>query len=228
MNDILIGILIVHLATTAFGLAVIESVREVVEDKLHSEGYVRKNRNSLYNFNDGFSNFLKGFIPFYYFGKSLSLIGNKKAVNKTVKKEIDSGNYIKREELQKQLNAKVQVIEDKPNDITVKPETEIIFEKPERYKARKIDYSVYDTYETPIEYITRETSNDEKLEITPFKGNNETVEHVLVKSEVSNSDIAQALVNELNVEEREKIINLLNEVNKREKEKELKLEKDVA
>ena len=228
MDNVIVSFIIAHLLTTAFGLAVIESVRGVVEDKLHSEGYRRKNRNSLYNFSEGLTNFAKGFIPFYYFIKSLSLIGNKKAVIKEVNNEISKGNYVKKEEINRDI-PDVQIIEDKPNDISLNPETEIVFEKPEIYKARKIDYSVYDTSETPIEYITREASKDEKLEITPYKNKDQVVEHVLVKDEPSNSDIANALVNKLSAKDREKIIDLLKEVNRLEKrDLELNLKKDVA
>ena len=108
MKTAILIYIITQLVTNAYGLAVIESVRDVVEDKLHSEGYVRKNRNSLYNFSDGLSNFAKGFIPLYYFVKSLSLIGNKKAVNKQFNEEISKGNYIKREQLD-HIKADVQV-----------------------------------------------------------------------------------------------------------------------
>ena len=227
MDNVIVIYVIVQLLTTAFGLAVIGSVKDLVYDKLHSEGYVRRNRNSLYNFSEGITNTLKGFIPFYYFTKSLSLIGNKKAVDIKYADEINSGNYVKRNEIKNDI----LVIEDKDKEkdnIKINSESEIIFEKPEKYKARKTDYSVYNTYETPIEYITREANYDNKLEITPYNDNEKTVEHVLVKDEVNKSDIAKA-ISELSSEELEQLkekLTILSEIKK--KNVELKLEKDVA
>ena len=186
---------------------------------------VRKNRNSLYNFSDGLSNFAKGFIPLYYFVKSLSLIGNKKALNKQFNEEISKGNYIKREQLD-HIKADVQVIEDKPSDISLNIESDIVFEKPEVYRARKIDNSLYDTYETPIEYITRETENADTLEITPYS-NEEKID--TKKEETTKVDnnalIAEAIVG-LSVEELDRLKDTVIKIS--DIKKELKLEKDVA
>ena len=71
-------------------------------------------------------------------------------------------------------------------------EPQIIFEKPEKYVARKNDYTLYDTYETPIEYITRETTNDDKLDITPYISGEKKVSKVIEK-EVTKNDIAKAI-----------------------------------
>ena len=227
IENIVVGYVIVQLLSTAFGLAVIESVREVAVDKLHSEGYVRKNRHSLYKFSDTLSNVAKGFIPFYYFIKSLSLIGNKQAVDKTMNAEINKGNYVKVEDIVKQLNAEVQVIEEPANDISLKPETEIIFEKPEKYKARKIDNTVFDNNQTPIEYIEHEVEKDNELEITPFKTEEQVVEHVIVKEDASAEDIAAA-ISKLSEKGLDSLIETAKEL-KRIKAKNKSLElKDVA
>ena len=65
MKEFILGYIIVQLFSTAFGLAVIESVRPLVIQTLEREGYI-KNKNSLYNFSYTLINILKGFIPFYY------------------------------------------------------------------------------------------------------------------------------------------------------------------
>ena len=65
MKTAILVYVITQLVTTAYGLAVIESVKPFVEKQLRDIGYHR-NKNSLYNFNNTFTNILKGFIPFYY------------------------------------------------------------------------------------------------------------------------------------------------------------------
>ena len=48
--------------STAFGLTVIDRVQTVIKARLHEKGYILKNKNSLYNFNDSLIAFAKGFI----------------------------------------------------------------------------------------------------------------------------------------------------------------------
>ena len=227
MDKVIIVIFIANLLTTAFGLAVIESVKPVVMNKLRDKGYILRKKNSLYEFNDKLYDIMKLFIPFYYFGKALSFVGKGRDVDALVQEEIKSGKYINKEELEKK-ESDVMIIDDAKNDILVNTNTDIAFEKPERYTARKNDISIYDTYETPIEYITRETKNENVLEISPYKDEDKVVEHVVVKSEVSKSDIAKAIA-ELDINElemlKDKIINL---VDIKKKDLRLKLEKDVA
>ena len=97
--------------------------------------------------------------------------------------------------------------------------------KNQKNTARKNDISLYDTYETPIEYITRETTNEDVLEITPY---DKIVERVVVKPEVSKSDIAKAIadldIDELNML-KDRIITL---VDIKKENKKLKLEHDIA
>lgn len=199
MDKIFIIYLIAQLITTAFGIAVIESVRPLVEKKLHDKGYIQKRRNSLYYFNDKIMNVLMGFIPFYYFIKALSIINNKNVVDDKVNEEIKKGNYIEK------VPQKVEtsLFEEAHNpELSVAAKPELMFEKPEKYTARKNDIKLYDTYETPIEYITRETKQENDLEITPFSNDDKVVEHVVVKDEVSKEDIAKAIT-ELDVYELE-------------------------
>ena len=114
MDKVVMICIIIQLLVTAFGLAVIESVRPIIEKRLQDRGYVQRNRNSLYNFNDTLINIAKGFIPGYYFLKALKLVGNKKNIDVEVNKEIKEGNYVKYEPKEEITNTpEVQVIEDK-------------------------------------------------------------------------------------------------------------------
>ena len=224
MDKVIIVYIIIQLITTAYGLAVLESVKPIVANKLRDKGYIQKNNNSLYNFNDTITDVLKGFIPFYYFSKAISIVSNKSNINRLVEDEIKSGRYINKDEIVE--NTIVE--EPSKNDISLNTESEIVFEKPEKYKAKKNDISLYDTYETPIEYITRETSKDEELELSPFLNDDKTIEQVIVKNEVTKEDIAKA-ISELNVNELELLQNKLVELkNLKIQNKSLKLEKDVA
>ena len=225
MDKILLVYVIAQLITTAFGLAVIESIKPIVEERLEVSGYVKRNRNSLYNFNDKIINVLKGFIPFYYFSKAMSIVSNKKlSIDKEVDREIRNGNFYNPKDI-----PEVQIIEEPAkSDITVNAESEVMFEKPEKYKARKNDNSLYDTYETPVEYITRETTKEDKLEITPYVSDDKVVERVVVKNDVSNADIAKAIT-DLDLNELEMLKDkLVILADYKRKEKGLTLEKDVA
>ncbi len=225
MDKVLLVYAIVQLITTAFGLAVIESIKPIVEERLETSGYVKRNRNSLYNFNDSLINVLKGFIPFYYFSKAMTIISNKKSsIRRQMDEEIKNGNYYNPKNV-----PEIQVIEESPkSDVLVNNEAEVVFEKPEKYKARKNDISLYDTYETPVEYITRETTKEEELELTPYMADDKVVEHVVVKNDVTSADIAKA-ISELDIYELELLRDKLSIlVENKKQDKGLTLEKDVA
>ena len=118
--------------------------------------------------------------------------------------------------------------ERKRNQVVDVKEPEIVFEKPEKYTARKNDYAVYDTYETPIEYITHVSESTDELSLTPFMNDSKVVEHVMVKDEVTKEDIAKAIT-ELDAYELELLkdkIAALAEIKR--KKGSLVLEKDVA
>ena len=222
MDKVLLVYAISQLITTAYGLAVIESVRPIINKKLHDKGY-KRNRNSLYNFNSTITDVLKGFIPFYYFSKAISLISNKDNLDKKVDEEIKTGKYVSIDE-----TPEIQIIPEdiKSEDFDFK--SEIVFEKPEKYTARKNDYTLYDTYETPIEYITRESTKEDNLELTPFVGENKVVEHVVLKEEVTKKDIAKAIT-ELNPNELEMLAERTRTLaNMKRQNLSRKLEKDVA
>lgn len=223
METVIIALIVAQLISTAYGLAVIGSVKPIIEEKLKDQGYVLKNKNSMYKFNEGLGNFFKGFIPFYYALKAISLVQGRDPINRAVRNEIENGEYITREE-QKALREKEEFL--KTASLSKPIEPQIIFEKPERYVARKNDYTLYDSYETPIEYITREASNDEVLDITPYVAK-ESEKPKYIEKEVSKSDIAKAIA-ELDAFELESLgekIESLAEVKKRNRTLRLK---DVA
>lgn len=198
MSTIFLLYVVSQLISTAFGLAVIDRVQTTIKARLHEKGYVLQNKNSLYSFNDGIMAFAKGFIPFYYLIKALNLTSGDNAIEAEVEKVISSGKYVN-------MNKEEEKIEETP---IVNIETKIEFEKPEKYQARRNDLTLYDTYVTPIEYVTIEERNEEKLSLSPFMDDNRTVEHVMVKETVTKSDIAKA-ISELNVEELEALNNTL-------------------
>ncbi len=228
MEKVLIVYAIVQLMTTAYGLAVIESIRPMVEEKLRDQGYI-KNKNSLYTFNNTLANVAKGFIPCYYLVKALSIISdNKGSVDKKVNEMIKNGTYISEEELSTLENQ----TEEDTTDSLYKSPYDYAFEKPEKYTARKNDISLYDTYETPVDYIVRVSKKEDDLQLTPFQSDDKVVEHVVVKEEVTKSDIAQAIT-DLSSNELEQLKNKVIELTRIKREKELQLrlgktEKEVA
>jgi len=232
MDRFIIVCIIIQLITTAFGLAVIESVRPLINKGLRDRGYILRNKSSLYNFSSTISDILKGFIPFYYFSKAMSLIYNKNNVESLINDEIKSGKYINKNE----INQKEELEEDQGiGDLSIFRSARVEFEKPEKYVARKNDYSMYDLNETPVEYITREVNKEDDLELTPYIDKNKDVieeETTPEKTEtikiVSKSDIAKA-ISELDLNELRKLQDKLDELAEIKKENlELKLEKDVA
>lgn len=224
MKNAFIIYVISQLITTAYGLAVIESAKPFIDKELIDNGY-HKNKNSLYKFNNTFSDILKGFIPFYYFIKALKITLRKGNVSKEVEEAIKDKRYITDED--EIVKADIQIIED-VNKNELENNKNISFEKQEKYVARKNDFSLLDTYETPIEYISRNSTDDDKLELSPFINNDKVVEQVFVKDEVTNKDIAKAIC-DLDEDELESLISKIESLkNIKKNEKKLKLEKDVA
>ena len=225
MKNIMLVYIVTQLLSTAYGIAVIESVKPVIEKSLEDKGYVLRNKNSLYRFNNKISNILKGFIPFYYAVKATKLVRGKNAIERAVNNEINSGEYNTEEQMRQMI---LDEEERKRNQVVDVKEPEIVFEKPEKYTARKNDYAVYDTYETPIEYITHVSESTDELSLTPFMNDSKVVEHVMVKDEVTKEDIAKAIT-ELDAYELELLkdkIAALAEIKR--KKGSLVLEKDVA
>lgn len=187
MQNALIIYAIIQLITTAYGLAVIESIRPMVEEKLRDQGYI-KNKNSLYTFSNTLMDIAKGFIPCYYLVKAIRIISDKSSVDKRVNEQIKKKNYINENDIENEIE------EEDTTDSIYKGKYDLAFEKPEKYTARKNDISIYDTYETPIDYIERVSNQQEDdLSITPFESDTKVIEHVVVKDEVTNADIAHKI-----------------------------------
>lgn len=197
MKTIFLLYVIAQLVSTAYGICIIEALNPIIKAQLHDKGYTEKNKNSLYKYNDGIINFFKGFIPFYYLLVAVNMIKGDNPIEREVRNKISSGEYITYEEerLMKEA-AKANAISSKSQ--TIEPKIE--FEKPERYTARKIDNTLYDTYITPVEYVTMEAKKNEELSLTPFSDPDRVIEHVMVKEEVTKEDIVKA-ISELNEEE---------------------------
>ena len=218
MGTIFLIYIVAQLMTTAFGLAVIDKVQTTINARLHEKGYVLKNKNSLYNFNDWLLAFAKGFIPFYYLKKALDLTSGENAIEKEVERVISSGKYMN-------INQEEEKVEEYIPQVAL--QEDIQFEKAEKYQARRNDLTLYDTYVTPIEYVTKEEKDHTKLSLTPFTGENKVVEQVVVTPTVSKNDIARA-IGELNVEELEALastITTLTQIKKKNIQLSLK---DVA
>ncbi len=232
MGNAILVYLIIQLLSTAYGLSVIEAVRPVVNKKLIDDGYVLKNKNSMYRFNEGLTNFAKGLIPFYYTIKAINLVKGSDAVERAAIEEIRKGNYITLEEA---LNP---VKEESFVDDTIAraPEPAISFEKPDKYVARKNDFLLLETHEEDVEYDTINEVNEDKQVITPFdeklvdktpKKTEEKVVRLVTTKDITSQDVIKMLRN-LSPEQINKFIELLHEyVEVKEGRKVLQL-KDVA
>src|SRR5574344_511402 len=117
MDNVIILGLAVHALTTAFGLIVLDVCNGMIDEKIEQKGYVLRNKNSLYTFNEKLGNFLKGLIPFYYLTKSLLLVGRKKELNRIADERILSGKY-------RNVNDKSDIFEPE-RDITVALEPKV-------------------------------------------------------------------------------------------------------
>ena len=103
MDRVIIVLIIIQLITTAFGLAVIESVRPLINKGLRDRGYILRNKNSLYNFSSTITDIAKGFIPFYYFSKAIAIISNKDRISDLINDEINSGKYLTLEDVENRV-----------------------------------------------------------------------------------------------------------------------------
>ena len=217
--EIILIYAIIQLLTTAYGIAVIESVKPKIEKKIYDEGYV-VNKNSLYKFNSTISDILHGFIPFYYLTKAIKLITTNNAIEYEAMKEIKKGKYINPNEIKK-----TEIINIPSEEEKVEVKEKIEFEK-EKYTARKNNYVLYDTYDSPVSY--KEEISSEENSLTPFSNDSKVIQNVIVRNNPTNSDIAKAisLLDENELEILNNNIKALIEIKKRKNT--YKLEKDVA
>ena len=110
MKNFILVYIIVQLVSTAYGLAVIESIKPVVKPK---NEYDSKNKNSLYNYSSTYKDILRGFIPFYYFVKALSLLT-------TTKKEVKEEEINETNKYLRSDNAsEVTVIDEPDTDFSI-------------------------------------------------------------------------------------------------------------
>ena len=220
MKYIFLIYIITQVFTNAYAFAVIESVKPLVVKELHNRGYV-KNKNSLYNFNYTFYNILRGFIPFYYLRKALKLVKSNGNIEAQADELIDRGKYVLEDEDKNEIRTFGQE-EEKEEDLS--------FIESQKYSARKNDYykDYYKTYQTDIEYSSREATKEDNLEITPFINEPQIVNQTIVKNEVTNLDIAKAICG-LDVPELVELIEKMSDLKDiKTKNKKLKLEKDIA
>lgn len=214
---------VTQLMSTAFGLAVIDRVQMAIKTELREKGYILKNKNSLYNFNDSFILFAKGFIPFYYAIKALNMTSDKDLIQKEFQKAIESGKYINIKEMENDIESE----EEKKEDLSLFIPEKTPFTAPEKYRARRNDTTLYDTAITPIEYVIKETTPSDDLKLTPFDDEDKIVKHVMVKNDITNEDIAKA-ISQLNVEELETLTQTINTLVKIKKNNQKLSLKDVA
>ena len=203
---------VIQLISTAYGLAVINAVSKVSEIKLKNNGYTLKSKNSLYEFNDGFINVLKGFVPLYYAIVAIKIARDPHPIETKIDEELKKNNYVLKEELNmNELEMQAPIIKIEDDDIY------------EKYIARKNDNTLYDTHITPEEYIANDVVDDD-ISISPFTSKpvtfkeSEPVKEVtrevvkeVSKVEVTDSDIARA-VTKLSNSELVTLDKLINEL----------------
>lgn len=223
MGNVILIYFIIQLLSTAYGISVIETVKPIVNKKLVDDGYVLKNRNSMYKFNEGLINFAKGLIPFYYALKAVKLVKGSDAIEREAINQIKKGNYITTEEAIDEMNAASAITTEDKNLIKVNSEPVIEFEKPEKYTARRNDFELLESHEEEIRYVTTYETKEEKLSITPFV--NDKTKTVI--KEVTKKDIVNAIM-DLNPYELDQLRAKLQELSEiKRKQATLRL-KDVA
>ena len=195
IGNLFLVYVVAQLLTTAYGLTVIGALKPIIEEKLKNKGYSERDKNSLYKFNDQLTSILYALVPFYYGYKGLKLIQGKDAVNRAVDEEIVSGDWITKDE-QRKIFEKTEL--EKNDESLFVPRARVEFEKPESYRARRVNNSLYDVYETPIEYVTREMSESDALKISPFVVTDESPK--AIESSISTKDVARFIA-ELDEEE---------------------------
>lgn len=193
MKNIILIFIIAHLLSTAYGISVIETVKPLVKKKLVDEGYILRKKNSMYKFNEGLTNFLKGFIPFYYAIKAFKLTSNPDPVYTASVEELYNRNYVTRDELEEE-KARRELVKSvgKPSMVV---EPSLGFNKSEKYVARRTDLILSRDYKDEVEY---DIKHDDNLSITPFDSNVQIIKEVVREPE--KKDIVKAIV-DLNEDE---------------------------
>lgn len=189
MKNVVLVFVIAHLLSTAYGISVIETVKPLVKKKLVDEGYILRKKSSMYKFNEGLTNFLKGFIPFYYAIKAFKLTNNNDPVYTASVEELYNRNYITRDEVEEE-KARRELVKSvgKPSMVV---EPALGFNKSERYFARRTDLILSRDYKDKVEY---DIKHDDNLSITPFDS---SVVQIIkeVPKEPDKKDIVKAIMN---------------------------------
>ena len=222
MGKVILVYAIIQLITTAFGLSVIETIRPIVNKKLLKDGYVLKNKNSMYKFNEDLTNFAMGLIPCYYLIKAMNMVRGSDAIEREAARQVKIGNYVTMEEY---LYPVVEINKEDKNVAKIIHEVEP-FEKEYKHVARKNTYSFLESNGEKVKY-SETYQNEQKELITPYA--ERTVDTIIkeVAAKPTIKDILNAIYG-LNPEDIDKLIDLLYQYSEKKKGHPVLKLKDVA
>lgn len=222
MGKVILVYAIIQLITTAFGLSVIETIRPIVNKKLLKDGYVLKNKNSMYKFNEDLTNFAMGLIPCYYLIKAMNMVRGSDAIERETARQVKIGNYVTMEEY---LYPVVEINKEDKNVAKIVHEVEP-FEKEYKHVARKNTYSFLESNGEKVKY-SETYQNEQKELITPYA--ERTVDTIIkeVAAKPTIKDILNAIYG-LNPEDIDKLIDLLYQYSEKKKGHPVLKLKDVA
>ena len=222
MGKVILVYAIIQLITTAFGLSVIETIRPIVNKKLLKDGYVLKNKNSMYKFNEDLTNFTMGLIPCYYLIKAMNMVRGSDAIEREAARQVKIGNYVTMEEY---LYPVVEINKEDKNVAKIVHEVEP-FEKEYKHVARKNTYSFLESNGEKVKY-SETYQNEQKELITPYA--ERTVDTIIkeVAAKPTIKDILNAIYG-LNPEDIDKLIDLLYQYSEKKKGHPVLKLKDVA
>lgn len=222
MGKVILVYAIIQLITTAFGLSVIETIRPIVNKKLLKDGYVLKNKNSMYKFNEDLTNFAMGLIPCYYLIKAMNMVRGSDAIEREAARQVKIGNYVTMEEY---LYPVVEINKEDKNVAKIVHEVEP-FEKEYKHFARKNTYSFLESNGEKVKY-SETYQNEQKELITPYA--ERTVDTIIkeVAAKPTIKDILNAIYG-LNPEDIDKLIDLLYQYSEKKKGHPVLKLKDVA
>lgn len=193
MGNILLIYVIVQLITNAYGISVIVTLKPIVNRKLLGDGYVLKNSNSMYKFNDKIEIILKGFIPLYYASKALQIVRSENPIENSYNNEIKEGNYITVDEAEDQKAR--MALAKKFSHVKVKSDPILPFEKPyfeNSYKARPINFDLLTSSKDSEYKIVNGSEAD--MSMTPFGIVNKPEPVVIIKP-VGPNEIVESILN---------------------------------
>lgn len=217
MKEFLFVYLITMLLSNGFGISVINSALPKIKEKIAKKGYNVEKKNFIPALNDVCIKALLAFIPFYYLFKAISLIQGDVALEKAAQEEIESGKYTKIVDIEaEEIISDTSIEEDVVLDNSRINEDFVVenlnsrysyWEEaaPEKYVARKNDISIFNNDETPIDFISRVSTNDDVLNISKYVAlekedlSKDTIfkdalpEEKIVKDEIKKEDIVRLI-----------------------------------